>query len=151
MSFILSRPEMIIKKIKGFVKFWLELGLFRILFGLWHAGFGHYFSSADSPRPGRLAIRIRPPALFTFLRPAAQMTFSQVLNDGITFSRSPQQQKLTFSRHLVTTKFCHVFFYFIKKNSTYSLFRSPFQQKFLSYINHSIAVWIDWLVFYGSN
>ena len=91
---------------------------------------GFYFSSARRPRP----------------RPPAQIIFSRPLTMELLFHGSPAS-KITFSRPLVTTV-CHVFFYSFKQSSTLSLFENYFQQKVFSYINQSVAAWIDWLFFY---
>ena len=65
------------------------------------------------PRP--TAIGPRPPALFTFLRPLAQTTFSQPLMIELLFHGplAPSIKNYLFTA-LVTTKVCHVFFYFLK-------------------------------------
>ena len=84
---------------------------------------------AYSPQP-------RPLALFTFLRPPTQITFSRPLTMELLFHGLPAS-KIIFSLPLVIRIVCRVFFYSLKQISTYSLFLSA---KCLIYINQSIAV-----------
>ena len=80
-----------------------------------------------SPRP------TAPGPIYFFTGPGPNYFFTAP-NNGITFSQPPTS-KITFSRPLVTTIVCHVFFYSFKQNSTYSLFKNSFQQNVLSYTN----------------
>ena len=91
---------------------------------------------------------LRPYLLFYGLRP--KWLFHEPLTMELLFHGPPSIKNYLFTAP-VTTKVCHVFLYFFKQNSTYSLFENPFQKKVLSYINQSIIEWIDWLVFYSSN
>ena len=53
----------------------------------------------------------------------------------IIINSSSSASKVTFSRPLVITIVCHVFFNSFKQNSAYSLFENSLQQNVLSYTN----------------
>ena len=98
--------------------------LFRILF--FHEKCNYLQTLLNSgitfPHPTAPGSNLRPHLLF--YGPLPKLLF-----------HGPPTSKITFSRPLVITVVCHVFFYSFKQNSTYRLFKNSFQQNILSYTN----------------